>query len=175
MHFKAIALVGFASAAAGQMMSLTDALKAQPMLSNLTTYLELFPSFETQLAGMSNITVLAPTNMAFTAALNSSTGAAFQTNDTGLIEALFSYHVLSGTYANFTTMPEFVMTALMPGMFANVTGGQAVEAISSGNMSNSTTSFYSGLLQNSSTVANGTANFTGGVIHMIDSFLTLPR
>merc|ERR1711881_140653 len=61
---------------------------------------------------MSNITLLAPSNMAFQTALNSSTGAAFSANNTDVISALFSYHVLNGSYTNFSTMPEFVNTAV---------------------------------------------------------------
>merc|ERR1711904_578898 len=63
-------------------------------------------------------------------------------------------------------MPEFVHTALMPGMYANVTGGQAVEALTSSNMSNATTTFYSSLLQNSTVATNGTFNFTGGAVQL---------
>ena len=173
MHLRNLALASFASAAAGQ--SLTEALQSEPSLSNLTTYLGLFPNFASQLGEMSNITLLAPSNTAFAAALNSSTGAAIQANNTGLIEAVFSYHVLSGNYSNFSTMPEFISTALMSGMYANVTGGQNVEAIASGNMTNSTVTFYSGLLQNSSVASNSSAiPFSGGVIHIIDSFLSPP-
>ena len=172
MHFKVLTLAWLVSAAAGQ--GLTQTLMNQPSLSNLTAYLQLYPNILSELSSMSNITVLAPSNQAFMAALNSSTGMAFSTNMTDSITALFSYHVLQGTYSNFSNMPEFLTTALMPGMYANVTGGQAVEAIASSDMPNATTTFFSGLLQNSTVVTNGTANFTGGVVHIIDNFLSLP-
>merc|ERR1712000_267498 len=136
---------------------------------------EPFPTLLNELSSMSNITLLAPSNMAFETALNSSTGAAFTANNTDVISALFSYHVLNGSYTNFSTMPEFVHTALMPGMYANVTGGQAVEALTSSNMSNATTTFYSGLLQNSTVATNGTFNSTGGVVHVVDHFLVMPE
>ena len=173
MHFKSLALASFVSAAAGQ--GLQETLMNTPSLSNLTTYLALYPSILSELSGMNNITVLAPSNMAFSAALNSSVGMAFSSNDSDTIAALLSYHVISGTYANFSEMPEFVTTTLMSGMYANVTDGQVVEAMSSGNSSNMTTTFYSGLLANSSVVTNGTANFTGGVVHVIDNFLVVPE
>lgn len=57
---------------------------------------------------------------------------------------------------------------MAPGAYANVTGGQRVEALGG-----SSVTFLSGLLQNAS-VVNST-NFTGGVIHIIDRFLTLPQ
>lgn len=84
-----------------------------------------------------------------------------------LTDVLCSYHILNGTYGNFTNT-TFVPTALQPGAYANVTGGQRVEALGGGNAT-----FLSGLLQNA-TVVNST-NFTGGVIHIIDRFLTLPQ
>ena len=174
MQFKTLTLATLVAAAAGQGQDLTQTLMSQPSLSNLTTYLQLYPTILSQLSSMSNITVLAPSNQAFMAALNSSTGNAFSANNTDAITALFSYHVLNGTYNSFSEMPEFVTTALMPGMYANVTGGQAVEAIASSNMTNATTTFFSGLLSNSTVVTNGTSNFTGGVVHIIDSFLSLP-
>merc|ERR1711939_42832 len=133
MRFSSLLTASMASVVAGQ--GLTQTLMNQPSLSNLTTYLNLFPTLLNELSSMSNITLLAPSNMAFQTALNSSTGAAFSANNTDIISALFSYHVLNGSYTNFSTMPEFVHTALMPGMYANVTGGQAVEALTSSNMS----------------------------------------
>ncbi|KAK5207137.1 hypothetical protein LTR20_006215 [Exophiala xenobiotica] len=173
MRFSSLITASMASVVAGQ--GLTQTLMNQPSLSNLTTYLQLFPTLLNELSSMTNITLLAPSNMAFETALNSSTGAAFTANNTDVISALFSYHVLNGTYTNFSTMPEFVHTALMPGMYANVTGGQAVEVLASSNMTNATVTFYSGLLQNSSVATNGTFNFTGGVVHVVDHFLVMPE
>ena len=166
MQLKYISFAAMAATVSAQ--SLTSVLGGAPQLSNLTTYLGLYPTFENALGSMNNITLLAPNNAAFEKALNSSTGAAIQANDTATIQALFSYHVLQGTYSNFRSMPEFVHTALNTTANSNVTGGQVVEAVGG----NSTT-FYSGLLQNSTT--NGTTmNFTGGVIHIIEEFLTIP-
>jgi len=167
MQYKAFALAAFASLATAQDLATT--LANQTSLSNLTTYLGLFPDFTATLSQLQNITLLAPNNAAFATLLNSSAGAAVSNNNTALIQALFSYHVLNGSYSNFSAMPEFIPTILMPPTFTNVTGGQVVEA-----MGGSNTSFYSGLLQNSSTVSQS-VNFTGGVIHIIDTFLTIPQ
>ena len=169
MHMRLPLLAAMAAAASAQ--DLSTALADQSSLSNLTTYLKLFPSLLSSLSEMSNVTILAPNNNAFEAALNSSTGQAFSGNDTAAIEALLSYHVLNGTYSNFSSMPMFIPTALdSMGMYANISRGQVVEAIGS-NSSNGTT-FYSGLLFNS-TVMNST-NFTNGIVHIIDRFLQLP-
>lgn len=148
---------------------LMTALSDQPMLSNLTTYLSLFPSLMSSISKMSNVTLLAPSNMAFEAALGSSTASAFSANDTQAITALLEYHVLNGTYSNFSMMPQFVPTALMSGMYANVSNGQVVEAIGS---NGTNTTFFSGLLSNST--SSNMTNFTSGVIYTIDRFLTLP-
>jgi uncharacterized surface protein with fasciclin (FAS1) repeats len=168
MQFRNLALAALASAAYGQ--DLQTALSNQPSLSNLTTYLKLYPSLLSQISQMSNITLLAPNNNAFEMALNAS-GGAFQANDTSLIEAVLSYHVLNGSYSNFSSMPMFIPTALGPGMYANVSSGQVVEVVGS-NSTNGSTTIFSGLFANS-TVTNST-NFTNGYIHIIDRFLTLP-
>lgn len=57
---------------------------------------------------------------------------------------------------------------LLPGAYANVTGGQRVEALGG-----SDTTFHSGLLQTST--ALNTTKFTGGLIRVIDQFFTLPQ
>jgi uncharacterized surface protein with fasciclin (FAS1) repeats len=168
MQFKALTLAAVAATASAQTMDLTAALQNQTSLSNLTTYLGAFPQFISQLSGQQNITLLAPSNEAFTKLQNQTGG--IPVNGTGLITALFSYHVLQGRFANFSDMPRGIPSELMPGAYANVTGGQRV--VSSSNATGST--FYSGL-DLKSTAASGAINFTGGVIHIIDAFLTIPQ
>jgi uncharacterized surface protein with fasciclin (FAS1) repeats len=168
MQFKALTLTALAGVVLGQGQDLTTTLGSLPQLSNLTSYLSAFPDFVGQLSQLTNITLLAPNNAAFAELLNSSAGAALTNGDTALIQALFSYHVLNGSYSSFENT-SFVPTALQPPQFTNVTGGQRVEAM---NASDSVT-FFSGLLQNS-TVTNST-NFTNGVIHIIDRVLTVPQ
>jgi hypothetical protein len=68
-------------------------------------------------------------------------------------------------------MPQFVPTALKPGMYANVTGGQVVEIVG---MNSTNGTAFTGLLSNSTIMSNGTSNFTGGVVHVIDHFLSIP-
>lgn len=164
MQFRHLSFAALAATASAQ--SLTQALGREPSLSNLTTYLNLFPSLVTQLESLSNITLLAPNNQAFEALLNNTPSLA---GNTGLLEAVLTYHVLNGSYSNFTAGPSFIPTALMNSTYANVTGGQVVEAIGTSNG----TTFYTGLLSNASTVGNA-SNFTGGFIHIIDSVLTIP-
>lgn len=76
---------------------------------------------------------------------------------------------MQGSYANITNA-SFIPTYLSPQSgLANVTGGQRVHAVPG---SNSTT-FFTGLLQNSTTV-NNTIPFANGQIHIINRFLTVP-
>ncbi|KAI9715773.1 MAG: hypothetical protein M1812_005772 [Candelaria pacifica] len=151
-------------------MNLTAALTSTPDLSNLTTYVSLFPQLLSQLGSAKNITILAPSNAAFTKLLASPAGNAIKMNNTGLIQAVLSYHVLNGTHpASSISNASFVPTMLMDKMFANVTGGQVVEGMKKGN----NVVFTSGLKM-LSTVTKADVNFTGGIIHIIDTVLTPP-
>jgi uncharacterized surface protein with fasciclin (FAS1) repeats len=69
-----------------------------------------------------------------------------------------------------TNTSAFVPTLLTNPLFANVTGGQVISA----KKVNGGVSIFSGLLMNS-TVTTADVNFTGGVIHIIDTVLTLPE
>ena len=166
LHLLALAAAGYA-----QTPSLTAALSSSPDLSNLTSVLTSFPGFTASLANATNVTILAPSNAAFAKLAGSPIEAAITANDSSAIEALINYHVLNGTYnsSQITSTPSFVPTHLTDPAFANVTGGQRVEAISDG----SNVTFYSGLLTNSS-VTQANVAFTGGIIHVIDTFLMPP-
>ncbi|ETI28886.1 hypothetical protein G647_01338 [Cladophialophora carrionii CBS 160.54] len=167
MLFKSLAISALAAGALAQ--DLTTLLANTTELSNLTTYLGLFPDLVGQLSSSQNITLLAPNNEAFSRFLNSSAGAALAQNDTDLIQALFTYHVLEGAYPNFTDV-QFIPTLLQPPQFTNVTGGQVVQAVPGDN----STSFFSGLLNNASSTG-APLNYSGGVIHIIDEVLIIPQ
>lgn len=83
--------------------NLTQVLSSNPNLSNLTSY---FAPYTAQLAGLSNITLLAPSNRAFSEFLNSSSAGALTTQP-DLIQAIFSY-------VTFTTCPIFTSTNSAP-------------------------------------------------------------
>jgi uncharacterized surface protein with fasciclin (FAS1) repeats len=101
------------------------------------------------LGSASNITILAPNNEALATFLNSSTGEAAATNP-GLVTALLTYHVLNGSYpaSAFTNTSQFLPTLLMNTTYANVTGGQRVEA----RLNGSSVEIFSGLLAKSTVV-----------------------
>jgi uncharacterized surface protein with fasciclin (FAS1) repeats len=104
------------------------------------------PALLAALGNASNITILAPSNEAFSQLLNSSAGQGLA-NNTGLVTALLQYHVLNGTYTSqdFHNMSHFIPTMLTNQTYTNVTGGQRVEAL----MVDDRVVCYSGLLQNS--------------------------
>jgi uncharacterized surface protein with fasciclin (FAS1) repeats len=147
MHSKLLSLVAFASLAAAQTMNLTAALSSDPNLSNLTQFLGLYPNIIAKLSTLSNVTLLAPNNDAFAKLLSGPAAAQINAQDTLLINAFFSYHVLDGAYrsTDITSKPAFVPTALVDPAYTNLTSGQRVEAVTSGKE----VVFYSGLLQNS--------------------------
>ena len=167
-------LCSFAALVAGayaQSMNLTAALTSTPDLSNLTQYVSLFPELLSTLGSATNITILAPSNEAFAKFLSGPSASTITNNDTTAIQAILQYHVLNGTYpaSAITDTPAFVPSLLNDPTYANVTGGQVVQAV----RQSDSVVFYSGLLANS-TVTTADTNFSGGVIHIIDTLLTVP-
>lgn len=173
MQFKHITLAALASfaAAQGNTQDLNATLSGNAQLSNLTSFLSLAPELVASLSSANNITILAPSNEAFTKFANSSL-AQEVASDSSLLAAVLQYHVLNGTItaSQITNQSAFVHTLLQNETYSNVTGGQVVEAVKIGNE----TVFYSGLLMNA-TVSQADVNFTGGVIHIIDSVLMVPE
>lgn len=176
MQFKHLSILALASVISAQddssngTQSLNATLSGNDQLSNLTTFLSLSPSVLEALSNATNITILAPSNEAFTEFGNTDLGR-LVANDSSLLAALLQYHVLNGSYeaSRITNESSFLPTLLNNETYANVTGGQVVQAVKIGNE----TVFYSGLLQNS-TVTTADQNFTGGVVHIIDRVLTFP-
>lgn len=171
-----LSFLAFASAVLAQTNgtapSLAEALNSTSSLSSLSGLLGLqgLGELVQGLASAQNITILAPSNEAF-ASVGNETLQSLTTNP-GLITALLQYHVLNGTILSsaITNQSQFVPTLLTNELFTNVTGGQVVEAVTTGD----NVTFFSGLLANS-TVTEANLNFTGGVIHVIDRFLVLPE
>jgi uncharacterized surface protein with fasciclin (FAS1) repeats len=170
-----LSLLAFASAVLAQTegaQSLTQALNSSAQLSSLAGVLGLpsLAQFVASLGSAKDVTILAPSNEAFQAVGNETLSAL--TANEGLLTALLQYHVLNGTFLSsaITNQSTFVPTLLTNQLFTNVTGGQVVNAKTTGD----NVTFFSGLLANSS-VSQADVNFTGGVIHVIDRLLVLPE
>jgi uncharacterized surface protein with fasciclin (FAS1) repeats len=155
-------ILAFASAVLAQESngttpSLAQALNSSSSLSSLAGLLGA-PGLAQLVQGLSsaqNVTILAPSNAAFSAIGNDRLSAL--SSNEAMLTALLQYHVLNGTYrsAAITNQSTFVPTMLNNPQFANVTGGQRVNAkVSGGNVT-----FFSGLLANS-TVSTAVCNPT---------------
>ncbi|KXJ92564.1 FAS1 domain-containing protein [Microdochium bolleyi] len=157
-----------------QLPSLTQALASQnSTLSTLISLISNNTAVSNSIGQLSNITILAPSNNALNALISNADAATAQMlAKPDFIQAVLSYHILNGTYygSNFTEKPQFLRTALTNQTYANVTGGQRVEAVARGG----NVTFFSGL-KNNATVVTANLNFTGGVIHIIDQVLTIPQ
>lgn len=81
------------------------------------------------LGSASNITIIAPSNDAFTAFLASDAGSK-AAKVPSEVASLLTYHVLNGKYPSsaFTKTPLFIPTLLTDAAHTNVTGGQRLEA-----------------------------------------------
>ncbi|KAF9765390.1 hypothetical protein IL306_002334 [Fusarium sp. DS 682] len=169
--FVTLALSGYA--AAQSRPNLTAALESEnSTLSELSGLLRAQPSLLRDLGRLRNVTILAPSNDAIKDLLNDTAVARMVENDPSFVGAVLQYHVLNGTYyaSNISDTPAFVPTLLNNATYANVTGGQRVEAMAMGD----TVSFYSGFRQQSN-VTKADLNFTGGVIHIINKVLAVPK
>ncbi|KAI9683325.1 MAG: hypothetical protein M1829_005395 [Trizodia sp. TS-e1964] len=164
-----------ALAAGAAAQSLIDVLHGSPNLSSLTSYINAFPDIVNALSSASNITVLAPSNDAFTKFLaggNASLPINSTVSPESVVQAVLTYHVLTGSYPSsaFSQKPLFIPSLLRDPGYANVTGGQVVEAVNS----NGSVSFISGVLARSG-VVTADVKFNGGVVHIIDTVLTVPE
>ncbi|KAK0666879.1 FAS1 domain-containing protein [Cercophora samala] len=170
MQLKTLTLLGLASAANAQ--TLADVLAENAAtLSSLTSFLQSEEVIYELFANAQDVTLLAPSNEAL-ARLNATPLANELLSDPNYLTAFLAYHVLNGTYyaSNLSSAPtQFIPTILDIAAYSNVTGGQRLQVQSS----DGGVSFVSG---NGavSTVQSANFNYTGGTIHIIDNYLTIP-
>jgi transforming growth factor-beta-induced protein len=198
MQFSYLVTLALASAVQG--VTLMEAIASQSTtLSTLSCMLhsKLFartlilsallaeqPVLMQMLMEAKNITILAPSNDAFASFVQSPENKAAAADNATLM-AVLEYHVLEGMHmaSAFTTKMEFFPTMLgasgnmtmgsmmMSNMsLSSVTGGQVVGGMKMGNM----VEIMSGLKE-TSMVQTADLMFDGGVIHVIDSVLTIPK
>ena len=182
-----LALV-ISSAAPQELASL---LASRPDLSNLSSFLGLYPTLLQSSTNLNNFTLLAPNNNAWAKLLNGSFGAQFTANDTTFLQALFAYHTINGTnnlsevQKNVTYINTNLNYYLTP-KYSQYFGNPVLGSLSAEGQ----LAFYSGLNTQSNLVTavrNGqrrkrmvltlqqNLTFDGGVVHVIDTFLTLPQ
>jgi uncharacterized surface protein with fasciclin (FAS1) repeats len=163
MLFHSLTVAALAAAAVSA-QTLQQALSSTPELSNLTALVD--PAV---FANATDVTLLAPSNEAFA---SFGRRATVNVSDPEVLAAVLSYHVLKSVVrsSDFQTTPAFVPTLLESPRFTNVTGGQVVK----GALNGTDVIVTSGALQTSK-VIQADISFDGGVIHVIDTVLTLPR
>jgi uncharacterized surface protein with fasciclin (FAS1) repeats len=131
MQLKKIFYLAAAQEAVAQ--SLSEVLASHNnSLSTLVSLLNQQPQLVNTLAGLKDITILAPSDEAFRALLADPAVSSRVQSDPGFVPALLSYHVLNGTfYASdllVATNPVFVPSLLTDPTFSTVFGGQRVQA-----------------------------------------------
>lgn len=127
--------------------SLSQILGSTDSVSSLAAVLQGYPDITQSLSDARNITILAPSNEAFSALMNASSGMDM---DNSTITALLTYHVLEGVYRSdaFRDTPQFLPTMLDDPRYGNFSNGgkQVVEAINI----NRNPTLFSGAKMNSS-------------------------
>ena len=143
MRFTSVTLVigalTLTTFAQDRTQNLTQLLNSQTNLTNFTNFLitygaDIYANLSTQ----QNITVFAPSDLAFSKIESQVLGPAFTTNNTDLLRALIQYHVVPGTYpsSTFNGSFQFPPTLLNNQTYTNVTGGQVVALVQqAGNIS----------------------------------------
>lgn len=127
------------------------------------------PTLTSNLNNARNITILAPSNDAFSKFLSTPAGQA-ASNNPDMLTALLQYHVLQGAHTSQglnTTL--YVHSALTNTAYANVTNGQVVQL---SKMGNKVMAMSGNKEMSMSTTMD--VMFTGGVVHVIDKVLTVP-
>ncbi|GAB7365443.1 hypothetical protein MBLNU230_g6517t1 [Neophaeotheca triangularis] len=149
--------------------SLTSVLGDNDDLSSLATLLEDYPDLVETLSGSQNITILAPSNDAL---------ADFETDglEDGFLEATLRYHVLNAMVMSdaINGTAQFVpslLTADANDDYTTLDDGQVVEALLN---DDDEVVFFGGFLSNV-TVSEADIEFSGGVIHIVDGILRIPR
>lgn len=119
------------------------------------------------LAQMRDITILAPNNRAFENFMRENPGAA---QNPQAVTPLLQYHVIQGTVMSnqLTREPVFAMTMLRQ-PFANVTGNQKVELSLMDGRGMAISGF-----KKMSMITQADVRFDMGVVHIIDTVLTMP-
>ncbi|ETN41438.1 uncharacterized protein HMPREF1541_03374 [Cyphellophora europaea CBS 101466] len=142
-------------------------LNQQAGISTFISHLESYPDLIDTLNN-GTFTVLAPSNDAFSAFATANPEHA---NDTSYMEALIQYHIALNTHpsAEFGLTPLFPRTLLTSPDFTNVTGGQRIELT----IQDSRPTILSGV-KAASALQQPDIFFQGGLIHVIDSVLTIP-
>ncbi|KAL8780299.1 MAG: hypothetical protein Q9194_001001 [Teloschistes cf. exilis] len=157
---------------------LTQLLQSQKNLSQFTALLTSYGDIYANLSFQSGVTVLAPNNDAFNKIPYSSLGPAFEANQSQIVRSVLQYHILPGIHpsGSYNGSFSFDRTWLQNASYTNVMGGQVVGGVQQAGDVN----IYTSGMGSRSTLVNPLTKFkqnlafTGGVVHVIDTFLVPP-
>ncbi|KAL8952869.1 MAG: hypothetical protein Q9222_001227 [Ikaeria aurantiellina] len=170
-----VACLTFASLSLAQdgTKDLTQLLQSNKNLSEFTTLLTSYGDIYANLSFQSGVTILAPNNDAFNKIPYSSLGPAFEANQSQIVRSVLQYHILPGLHpsTSYNGTFSFDNTWLQNSSYTNVTGGQVIGGVQQAGDVNV---FISGL-GSRSTLVTPNLQFTGGIVHVIDTFLIPPQ
>ncbi|KAE9382004.1 FAS1 domain-containing protein [Stipitochalara longipes BDJ] len=151
-----------------QSQALLSVLQQHVELSTFNHYVNSSSALTSLLSSANNITLLAPSNTAFQTWLEDQSPPLSDDQ----IEALLSYHVLHGVFptVSLAPKPQFANSFLTNTSYANVTSGQRVELLS-------TVDGDPQIVSGNKSISGFTTKdvlFTGGLIQIIDTVLTIP-
>jgi hypothetical protein len=111
--------------------SLMQVLSSNLDLVTLYHYVNASASLTNLFSSLNGVTLLAPSNAAFSNLLESRSGEALSDAE---LQELLQYHILDGNFTtkSWSSKPQFVPTFLKDPKYTNVTGGQVVELITDG-------------------------------------------
>lgn len=174
MWFTVLVFTAMAGITCGQTdaqsSELFDLINSTQGLSYLASFAAVFPEVLETVSGLSNITILAPSNNAFEALETDPRGEALYAASQEDYLNLIYYHILNGTYDNITDY-EIVSTLLTNSNYTNVTGGQVVGAYFDDD--DGEVGFYSGLDINPE-APQPPLTFSGGILYIINKVLNVP-
>ncbi|KIW24089.1 uncharacterized protein PV07_09823 [Cladophialophora immunda] len=147
-----------------------DVLTILKQQTGISTFIGLLEQFEdlVDILNQGTFSVLIPNDQALATFGDQNPDL---TNNTDAVRALLEYHIANGTHpsASFGLQPLFVPTLLTNSNYTNVTGGQVVEITAVNNQP----TVVSGVKAESH-VVQADIFYLGGLMHIIDSVLTIP-
>lgn len=154
----------------GSFPSLLALVNETDGFSYLNTYLESFPEVRDSVAALTNITVFAPSNKALLEFAETPRFEQLEEGGADFLQALLSYHILSGVHDNITEYGPLT-TLLTSPRYTNLTEGQVIFAYY--NPSGFEIAIWSGNDSLSGTIGLP-FEFEGGILYPINNVLSIP-
>lgn len=171
---KAFALSAVVAAASAQgdgtLPDLVTLINQTHGFSYLNTYINTYPGVKDTVKGLTNITVLAPSDNAIFEFFEDPRYAALEAGGEEYFKNLISYHILEGVHENITDWLQYNSYLTSP-EYTNVTGGQVVFGYYDHH------GFQLGFYSGSDIYANAPPlpiPFDGGIVYPINNILNIP-